>query len=482
MTDFPKDDLTTRDLDWRERGYCNRGDTEDEIILGECQYCGQMHVKNIHTIERMADHPTCPKTLEVGYRCAELLCQKYGVTGKNYHKEKAEWEKQEWAGCVIGNLFLNRYGFTFSIVPVEGGFRWWVSGSVTEWGVTTYGTHEDARTGLFNYLYDGDKLGRVSAEVFRGLSLRVMLEKIGEVRSNWADLFIFDTPSRGTLEYGDVFGQVTCVVYADGETWKCELQLPCEQGSKSCHGGDHGCAADARIKALEIFQREMVPFVYRLALLDPRGLLVPPITETERQQIRDDQAITDRKLKEREYQRQVAEEQRQIEAERLRKAEEERLREAEEDRKKHEAENAHWLKQIEEQRKRDKEKREQERIAWEAGAEQREIEAAEDEVHRRAAWDAEQEVLEGRLKAAMAAKAERHKVAREILAREKESCQDDPVRLRELYLAECSRYYREQARIDPLRLEVLSRPRQEARRRKAWDEEHTRSLPEAGNH
>jgi hypothetical protein len=490
---FPKDDPTTLDLDWHGRGYCNRGATKENVILGECQYCGKQHVKHIHTVERLAEHGTCPKTLEVGFRCAALLCKNYSVKkARNYDKQLAKWQEHEWSRCVIGNLFLNRDGFTFSIVPVEGGFRWWISGRVTDWGATIYRTYQEARTGLFNYLYDGDRLGRVPTQVFMGHALRSMLEKIGEIRTNWSRLFVFKARSRGDMSVRVSFGQVACAVYADEqETWRCELQLPCEQGSETYYGAqDHNCAASAKIEALEIFLREMLPFVYRLATLDPQGLLVPPVTEAERQQIRDEQARTARTLEEHEYRQRVAEEQRRIEAERLRKAEEERLRKAEEERKRRADEETRWRKDNEERlRKEDEDRKrlaaeeEKNRIAWEAaweaGAKQREIEAVENEARRRAAWDAEQAALEDRLAAVVAAKAVTDKEAKDAWLRRKKTYQDDPELLLEMQLQERLRRIGLQGELDYIRIPACKRSQQETRRRKEWDKAHTRKPPEA---
>ena len=289
---FGKDDPMFK-LTWRNHG---RGDRHKEgtpqaAPRGCCQRCGQINLRYVHTME-CAD---LPDLIEVGCDCAQILDPSYDAPRaerlmKTRSRRLARWLSLGWQ-CVVGNQYLNRAGFDYGVVPVAGGWGWWIEGAVSITSKIAYDCPDKARVALFDYA-DGRNLRGGIAPSLQPVTLVTSLRDIEQVCYEWASGFSWLSDEFYRLDRFTLLGKIGCSVYVNGRSapyWELCLTLPDqENGSRKHEGPKRTCttAVEAKIAALDIFRKEMVQMAYKRASVQLEVLL-PPITDAERQRITD---------------------------------------------------------------------------------------------------------------------------------------------------------------------------------------------------
>ena len=275
-----EDDPTVYDLDWYLLSFCPRHHADEH---GKCQFGKHKSLVYVYTVKRRKPHPTCPETLEVGLDCAEKLIPGLREKMREYEREKKKFQKREsWCSTVPGNLFLNRYGFAFTISQVTNGWRWFIQGDVPEEGLKVHPTFEEARDELFDHLAVQGRLLDVPENLFVGIALRSVLETIEKLRCNWAQKFV-NTRQGAWLQENIQIGQVACYIDRRLDGCLCRVVVPDTGGDTD---GDkiieskHANMVEAKIAALETLLCESISFAYRYVGFKA-GALIPTISYGE---------------------------------------------------------------------------------------------------------------------------------------------------------------------------------------------------------
>lgn len=289
---FGKDDPMFK-LTWRNhsRGDRHKEGTPQAAPRGRCQRCGQVNLRHVHTMEC----PDFPERIEVGCDCAQILDPSYDAPKaerlmKTRSRRLARWLARRWEN-VIGNQYLNHAGFDCGIVPVPGGWGWWIEGAVSIASEVVYANPDKARVALFDYVDDRNLRGEIAPSL-QPVTLVASLRDIEQVCSSWGGGFSRLSDEFYRLDRFTLLGKIGCSVYINGRSapfWEFCLTLPDkEDGSKKYDGPRRTCttAVEGKIAALESFRNRMVRFAYDRARVQLEALL-PLLTDAERRRIAD---------------------------------------------------------------------------------------------------------------------------------------------------------------------------------------------------
>lgn len=151
---------------WKDKNVPKRGWSCVDVIDHEeatmsCQMCGNEQVRYIHLME----HPTYKHTIEVGCICAGHLSGDYDGArqlerdARNKAKRRQTWLTRKWKRSQSGNYYMTYMGLNVGVYLKRNGN--WGARVGGKFGQLEYDSVDDSKLGLFEYLENEKKLGRL---------------------------------------------------------------------------------------------------------------------------------------------------------------------------------------------------------------------------------------------------------------------------------------------------------------------------------